>query len=221
LTGGLDLDDLEILRVGNRLRDERLRMLTVGSRVSWRQGRSTQYLASLDLVHGLDALGSGLTALDLAQDPRSADFTLTRLSFTRFASIGANWSVRLDALAQQTASTLPFGERFKIGGDRLGRGFEVAEIAGDQGLGAKVEVRRNLANAPPRLRGAALYGFYDLGAAWKQDVSGRESAATAGLGLSIQANRVSSMIELAKPLTHPDVEGRKKLALFAELALSF
>jgi hemolysin activation/secretion protein len=221
LTGGLDLDDLEILRVGKRLRDERLRMLTVGSRFSWRQGRGAQYLASIDLVHGLDALGSGLTALDLAQDPRSADFTLTRLTFTRFASLGANWSVRLDALAQQTAYTLPFGERFKIGGDRLGRGFEVAEIAGDQGLGAKVEVRRNLASAPPLLRGAALYGFYDLGAAWKQDVSGRESAATAGFGLSIQANRVSSMIELAKPLTHPDVEGRKDLALFAELALAF
>jgi hemolysin activation/secretion protein len=42
--------------------------------------------------------------------------------------------LRIDALSQQTAYTLPYGERFKIGGDRLGRGFEVAEIAGDQGM---------------------------------------------------------------------------------------
>ena len=51
--------------------------------------------------------------------------------------------------------------------------------------------------------------------------TGRESAATAGFGLAVQRHRISSLIELAKPLTHPDVEGRKDLALFAELALAF
>ena len=63
--------------------------------------------------------------------------------------------MRLDALAQQTPHTLPYGERFKIGGDRLGRGFEVTEIAGDQGLGAKVEVaapRQTRRAAPQRRR---------------------------------------------------------------------
>jgi hypothetical protein len=82
-------------------------------------------------------------------------------------------------------------------------------------------VRRDLDNAPAVLRGAALYGFYDIGAAFKHDVPGRESAATAGFGFAVQSQRVLSMIELAKPLTHPDVEGRKELALFAELALAF
>ena len=84
------------------------------------------------------------------------------------------WSVRLDALAQQTAYTLPYGERFKIGGDRFGRGFEVAEIAGDQGLGAKVEGRRSLPSAPAALRDVSLYGFYDIGATWKNDAPGRD-----------------------------------------------
>ena len=40
----------------------------------------------------------------------------------------------------------PDSERFKIGGDRLGRGFEVAEIAGDRGIGGKLELRRDLMN---------------------------------------------------------------------------
>lgn len=44
---------------------------------------------------------------------------------------------------------------------------------------------------------------------------------TIGGGRAVQRHRVSSIIELAKPLTHPDVEGRKDLALFAELALAF
>jgi hemolysin activation/secretion protein len=166
-------------------------------------------------------MGSGLFALDLENDPRRADFTATRFTFARISRFGESWSVRLDALGQQTSHVLPYGERFKIGGDRLGRGFEVAEIAGDEGFGAKVELRRDLDNAPPALRGASLYGFYDIGAVFKHDVPGRESAATSGVGFAIQRNRVSSLVELAKPLTHPDVEGRKDLALFAELSLSF
>ena len=221
LMAALDLDDLEILRSGERLRDERLRMLSVGPHWSWRHEGGAQYFLGVDLVQGLDAMGSGLTALDIEDDPRRADFTATRFTFARISRFGESWTLRLDALGQQTPHVLPYGERFKIGGDRLGRGFEVAEIAGDEGLGAKVEVRRDLDNAPEALRGAALYGFYDIGAAFKHDVPGRESAATAGFGFAVQRQRVSSLIELAKPLTHPDVEGRKDLALFAELALAF
>src|SRR6185503_11560157 len=178
LTAGLDLDDLEILRADTPLRDERLRMLTVGSRWTWKHGAASQSLATLEVVKGLDGFGSGLAAIDISNDPRRADFTLTRLTYTRLRKVAEHWSVRLDALGQQTAYTLPYGERFKIGGDRLGRGFEVANIAGDQGIGAKVELRRALHGAPPALRGASLYGFYDIGAAWKNDVPGRESAAT-------------------------------------------
>jgi hemolysin activation/secretion protein len=220
LTASLDLDDLEILRAGHRLRDERLRMLSVGPRWSWRRGEGAQYFAAVEVVKGLDALGSGLAAQDLTDDPRSVDFTLSRLTFTRFDRLGEHWSVRLDALAQQTGDVLPYGERFKIGGDRLGRGFEVAEIAGDQGIGAKVEVRRQLPGAPAALSNVSLYGFYDIGGAWKQDVPGRESAATAGFGFATQSSRLSGTVELAQPLTHPDVEGRKDLTLFAEIALA-
>jgi hemolysin activation/secretion protein len=219
LSTGLDLDDLEITRSGERLRDERLRLLKLGSNWSWRSGAAVQYVATADFVKGLDALGSGLSAADLAIDPRSADFALTRLSFTRLARFGERWSMRVDALGQQTAYVLPYGERFKIGGERLGRGFEVAEIAGDQGLGAKLEGRSRLLEAPASLGRASIYGFYDLGAAWKQDAGGRESAATAGFGFATQSDRFTATLEVAQPLTHADVEGQSGLTLFAEFAI--
>jgi hemolysin activation/secretion protein len=220
LSAGLDLDDLAISRAGALLRDERLRMLRVGSSWNWRSGATVQYAGSVDLVKGLDALGSGLDAFDLADDPRRADFALSRLTFTRLARFGERWSVRLDVLAQQSSYVLPYGERFKIGGERLGRGFEVAEIAGDQGIGAKIEGRSRLLRAPAALGSVSIYGFYDAGAVWKQDTRGRESAATGGFGFATQGARVSGTLELAQPLTHPDVEGRKELTLFAELAIS-
>jgi hemolysin activation/secretion protein len=219
LSAGLELDDLAVVHQGTLLRDERLRMLELGS-VWNRRAARTQLQASLELVKGLDGLGSGLTALDLPNDPRRADFVLTRSSFTRLTRFGERWSMRLDLLAQATSYVLPYNERFKIGGDRIGRGFEVPEIAGDQGLGAKLEGRRQLPGAPSALGRTSVYGFYDIGAAWRQEVSGRESAATAGFGFATQHARASASLELAKPLTRPDGEGNRDLNLFVEITVS-
>ena len=160
-----------------------------------------------------------LRPYDLVNDSRRADFTLTRASFTRLTRFGDLWSMRLDALMLTSAYVLPYTERFKIGGDRLGRGFEVAEIAGDQGLGAKLEGRRQLPGAPRALGSASFYGFYDIGAAWKQDAPQRESAATAGFEVATESGRVFGWLEIAAPLTHADVEGRKRVVLFAEIAV--
>ncbi len=214
----LDFDDLTIYRSGSLLRDERLRMLRGRWSRSWKRGLAVEYASLVEVSMGLNALGSRLIALDLAADPRRADFSLSRFTITRLASPSENWSIRVDGFMQQTPDVLPYVERFKIGGDRLGRGFEVAEIAGDQGLGAKVELRRFLPAAPIALGRASVYGYYDIGAAWKHDAPGRESAATAGFGFAKQGNRVTGALELAKPLTHADVEGKKALSLFVEVS---
>jgi len=217
----LDLDDLNIARRGVELRDERLRMLDAGSTWTWQHGATAQSLASVDLVKGLNGLGSGLVAFDLVNDPRRRDFALSRATYVRLARLNDAWTLRLDALAQQSAYVLPDDQRFKIGGDRLGRGFEVAEIAGDSGAGAKVEGRRRLAAAPKALGQTSIYGYYDIAAVWKNDLPGRESAATAGVGFSLQTSHVAASFELAQPLTHPDVEGRTDLSLFAEVTVPF
>ena len=49
--------------------------------------------------------------------------------------------------------------------------------------------------------------------------AGRESAATAGLGFAIEYWRLSGFIEVAKPLTHADVEGDRDTKVFAEVRL--
>ena len=72
---------------------------------------------------------------DLVDDPRRADFLVAQLQGTAYRRFAELWSVRVDAFSQFIGYVLPDSERFKIGGDRLGRGFEVAEIAGDRGAG--------------------------------------------------------------------------------------
>jgi hemolysin activation/secretion protein len=215
-----DADDLSINRAGTQIRDDRLRIVEGALRAGWRFG-ATQLSSNLQLRKGLDGFGSGLDAADLAYDPRRADFIVTLMQASAYRRFADLWSVRLDAFFQNSGYVLPDSERFKIGGDRLGRGFEVAEIAGDRGLGGKLELRRDLINTETLFGRLSAYGFYDIGAAWKQDAPGRESAATAGSGIAIQGAELTGYLEVAAPLTGPDIEGKHAASVFAELSYRF
>jgi hemolysin activation/secretion protein len=116
---------------------------------------------------------------------------------------------------------LPSIKRFKVGGNRIGRGFEAAAASGDRGLGTKVELRRRLSDASGPLGSGAVYGYYDLGTAWKDDPGGRESAASGGIGFAMRGEQLSGYLEIAKPLTHVDADGTKDVGLFAELSFQF
>ena len=217
---GLEADDLTIDRDGVAIREDRLRIAEAALRSGFRAG-ATQFSASLQLRKGFDSFGGGLQATDLADDPRRADFLLTQLSASAYRRFADRWSMRFDLFAQHTGYVLPDSERFKIGGDRLGRGFEVAEIAGDRGLGGKLELRRDLLNTESLIGRLSSYGFYDIGSAWKQDRPGRESAATGGLGLAMQGAKITGYLEVAAPITGPDVEGKRRASVFGELSYRF
>ena len=215
-----DADDLTIDRAGVAIREDRLRIVETSLR-GWLGGGATQYSGALQLRKGLDAFGAGLQALDLLVDPRRADFLLAQMNGTAYRRFATHWSARLDVFAQFTNDVLPDSERFKIGGDRLGRGFEVAQIAGDRGAGAKVELRRDLMSTDGPLGRLSAYGFYDFGAAWKQDQPGRDSAVTAGTGFSLQGSSLTGYLEIAAPLTGTDIEGKRRASVFAELSWRF
>jgi len=219
--GAFEADDLAIDRSGFVFREDRLRIVEGSLHGSWRSDGATQYSAGLQVRKGLDAFGAGLQALDLPDDLRRADFLLVQFSSTVYRRFATDWSWRLDAFAQHSGYVLPDSERFKIGGDRLGRGFEVAEIAGDSGVGGKLELRRDLLALDGMFGRLSAYGFYDFGAAWKQDQPSRDSAATAGTGLALQGSTLTGYLEVAAPLTGADIEGRHRASVFAELSYRF
>ena len=220
-SGAFEADDLTIDRDGLSIREDRMRVIDAGLRASWAGETATQYSMNLRMRKGLDAFGAGLQATDLLVDPRRADFLITLLQGSSSRRFAERWSVRFDGFSQYTRHVLPDTERFKIGGDRLGRGFEVAEIAGDSGLGAKIELRRDMLSTESFIGRLSAYGFYDIGAAWKNDRPGRESAATAGTGVSISGGSLTGYLEVAAPLTGPDIEGKHKASVFAELSYRF
>jgi hemolysin activation/secretion protein len=220
LTGGIEFDDLAIERGGFVIREDRLRIAETGLRASFRSAHAIQYSANLLVRKGFDSFGGGLQS-GLVNDPRRADFLVTQLQSTIYRRFAESWALRFDGFAQHSGYVLPDSERFKIGGDRLGRGFEVAEIAGDRGIGGKIELRRDLMNTETLFGRVSAYGFYDIGAAWKQDRIGRESAATAGTGFSASGASLTGYLEIAAPLTGTDVEGKRRTSVFAELSYRF
>jgi hemolysin activation/secretion protein len=220
VTGGIETDDLTIERDGFVIREDRLRIAETGLRASWRSAQAIQFSTNLLVRKGFGSFGGGLQS-GLANDPRRADFLVTQLQSTVYRRFADRWALRFDGFAQHSGYVLPDSERFKIGGDRLGRGFEVAEIAGDRGIGGKIELRRDLLNTDTLIGRLSAYGFYDIGAAWKQDRIGRESAATAGTGFSVSGASLTGYLEIAAPLTGTDVEGKRRTSVFAELSYRF
>jgi hemolysin activation/secretion protein len=167
-------------------------------RSTWRTG-DTQWTANLQVRQGLDALGSGLHADDLVDDPRRADFIVMLMQGSASRRFAERWTGSagcfrpeqwLRAARQRTLQDRRRspGTRIRSRGDRrrqrhrrqdrpAPRTFDTGTFAG-------------------RL---SAYGFYDIGAAWKQDAPGRESAATAGTGIAMQGAALTGYLEVATP----------------------
>lgn len=218
--GGLDYDNLDVLQDGAMSREDRLRSIESGLAVQWRNKHNLTLL-TFDLEQGLNGLGSRLDNFLDPDDPRQRDFTIARLRYVRLSKLSEFWSLRWDGFAQSSAQVVPSIKRFKVGGNRIGRGFEAAAISGDSGIGAKAELKRRLSNSLSWLGSTDLYGFYDVGTAWRNDLSDRGSASSTGFGLASSGSRLTGYLELAKPLRHTDADGRKDASIFVEVSLRF
>ena len=218
--GGFKVEDLDVASDGTVNRQERLRSIEAGSTLTWRS-EENQYLLSTEVEQGLNGFGSGIDIVNTPDDPRTAKFSIARLRYARLASLNDLWSWRLDAYAQTSPHVLPSIKRFKVGGGRIGRGFETAAVSGDRGVGGKTQLARRVWGDATWIERADLYGFYDLGSAWRNDVEGRESASSTGFGASLRDGRLSGYLEIAKPLTHADADGRKDAGIFAEVSFRF
>lgn len=218
--GGFELDNLDVAQDGAVSREDRLRSLNAGLLANWRSaGRSS--LLSVEIELGMNAARSNPDDFSPAGDAEPNNFSIWRTHYARTARLGDSLTWRVDGYGQYSDEALPSVKQFKVGGGRIGRGFEAAAASGDRGVGAKLDLRQPIAADLPWLGPAQIYGYYDLGAAWRNDRPGRESAASTGVGLTARGERFAGYLEVAKPLTHPDADGNKDAGIFAELTYRF
>lgn len=116
-------------------------------------------------------------------------------------ALAAEWDLYLRGDLALSADTLPDTEKFSLGGPGNVRGYPAAEVRGDQGMLATVEVRRRFAiSGTP----AVFAIFADAGKVDHKNpaagVSGSESLSSIGLGLSFFPHKqFSAKVEYAQP----------------------
>ncbi len=217
---GLDLDDLKVWQGGILSRTDRLRSIQTGISTKWRSGSSANFF-SFEMESGIDGLGSRVEDFINPEDARENNYFISTLQYTRSSELVEFWLFRWDIYAQHSPHNLPSIKRFKVGGNRIGRGFDAAAVSGDRGVGNKLQLQRKLGDGSSFAIPTNAYAFYDQGSVWRNDASGRASAASAGLGMTIRGKRLSAILEVARPLTHDDADGQRNFGLFVEISATF
>ena len=208
--------------------DDHLRVLRASATYADKDEIGSTDLAQLELSQGLGVLGaSHPSAAGLSRSNGRADFTKLVGSLTRQQLIGAHWGAQLALAGQKASAPLLVPEQFALGGLPFGRGYDPAEIAGDDALAGSLELRYGRTVDSELLSFWQLYGFYDLGTIWNEAsngaVPGRSSLASVGAGIRVTLARgVPMSLEIAQPLTRRvALENGKPLRVFFSMSASF
>lgn len=197
-----------------------------------RSGAQSMQSLNTTLTRGLDAFGAGpvrRTNLNVPLNDNPAKFEFTRLSFDyalrwRFANlIGAALGIG----GQLSPDALPVSERVSFGGSRYARGYRSGEAAGDQGLGASVELNRFFARPSGKwIKTLEPYAKYEQARTWfhTQGLQGQTLKSTS-LGIRLSDSRYYALdVSASKPLGeaspyNPDKKLRYSLTLSYQLDL--
>jgi hemolysin activation/secretion protein len=191
------------------------------------QGVNTIELGLTQGLRGLGASDNGSAQVSRTQG--RSDFTKLTLYAARLQALRDQWSLLGAVSGQYGFNDLLVPELFAFGGEQFGRGYDAAEIAGDHGAAAKVELRYSGAKPQVGLSAYTLYGFWDGGKVWMRSPSAergekaKQSAASAGVGARMNiGTSATTFVELAKPLTREvEQEGNKQARLFAGVNYRF
>ncbi len=185
--------------------DDRLRVIRLGTIISFDDAAEGRNWVSTEVSQGLDILGApGPDSATLSRPGVSAEFTKVTLDYSRYQKVWNNVAVLLTATGQKSSHTVLSSEEIGLGGERFGRAYDPSEITGHSGAAGRIELQYDGSLADSLLRQYQFYGYYDIGAVWPDAPAGRQSLASAGLGVRGQFERgLFGYVELAQPLTRP------------------
>jgi hemolysin activation/secretion protein len=138
----------------------------------------------------------------------------------------------MGVMGQWTGDTpLLSSEQMALGGRKIGRAYESAELVGDRGLALRMEPRYQAASSLSWLPAYQLLGFYEIGEVTQVVVQSAgtpatQSLASAGVGARLfLAGNLTAQLEAAWPLTKPlassSPDSGKTMRLLASLMVRF
>jgi hemolysin activation/secretion protein len=227
LKGAFDVLDSKENQQGALLFDDRLRVLRGGIAYARTDALGGANDVSLEVSQGLSALGASRAGdTPLSRGNGRADFTKLAGNVTRVQTLGGDWALQLAAIGQKAVEPLLISEQLALGGTGIGRGYDPAEITGDDGAAGAVELRYGRAVDGRLIRSFQFYGFYDFGAVWNMGVSDatrRQTLASLGGGLRLGLpHQLAASLEIARPLTRiVAADGDKPVRVFLSLSAAF
>lgn len=225
-----DVTDIDGSSGGTSTTEDRIRAVRAG--LSWLlldrwDGQNT---LELDVSQGV----GGTTRTDPLKSRAGADGLFSKLTFdyTRVQPLSARWALTLGVLGQWTGDTpLLSSEQLALGGRRIGRAYESAELVGDRGLALRLEPRYQASSTLSWLPAYQLLGFYEIGEVTQVVVQSAgtpatQSLASAGIGARLfMAGNLTAQMEAVWPLTKPlassTPDSGKSMRLLASLMVRF
>ncbi|MEX0760046.1 MAG: ShlB/FhaC/HecB family hemolysin secretion/activation protein [Tistlia sp.] len=200
-------DSLGVTTIEDRLRVLRLRADYVADGFL----DATHY-AGLELSQGLGILGaSEAGAPTLSRSDGRSDFTKLEGYVSRSQAIGDYIGAQVSFAGQIAQDPLLSSEEFALGGGQYGRAYNYYEVSGEHGFAAAGELRYGqLLEDPWWFDSFQLYGFYDWGMVWNDNVGGEfasQSLSSTGVGLRLGLlGHLSLDLQVAQPLTRDPFE---------------
>lgn len=198
---GLDGLNSDNALFGSVVASERTRAVRVAA--SWSETRDRRALSVAGSVsQGVRILGARVVA-----PSAETGFLKGNLSVGATQQIGKRFVLRVTGSGQYSRDRLPAAERFSLGGEAVGRAFDVAVLTGDRGAGGLGE----LAWRPVKVGGLAqseVYGFVDggvVGVRTRGTIAGGDaSLASAGAGVRARYHEKAELgLEGARVLDAP------------------
>ena len=156
-------------------------------------------------LHGFNILGANQHLLQ-SRIKGMPNYTKANVTLSRIQGLPWQLSLLGATRGQYSCNPLLATNQFAFGGPDYGRGYDPSEIVGDDGVGFKLELRRDTSYAFRWLAAVQYYVFYDAGIIWNRDGDNllpKQSATSTGLGARFTfIPQLSGNLFFAKPLTH-------------------
>jgi hemolysin activation/secretion protein len=224
VTGRISYRDTKSKELGLETFSDRVRALRLGSILSFDDGLGGRDWLAAEFSQGFGIFGASRSdSPKLSRLGAAPWFNKLTIDASRYQRLLERWGLLVSATAQKGFNTLLASEEIGLGGDRFGRAYDSAEIAGKSGAAGSIEVQFDGRLQDSILTQYQFYGFYDFGAVVAGGTERTQTLASAGVGVRAQfLHGLFGYVEVAKPLTRPVfAEGDKDPRVFFLVRESF
>lgn len=205
LNGAFEYFNLDEDMAGEATAQDRLRVLRAGFNYWRADGLGGNSFLVGEISQGLPVLGaSSSNSAELTTFKGRSDFTKVSLQASREQGVSDDVGLQLSLSGQKSFDRLLSSEQFSYGGSQFGRAYDFAEISGDDGLAAGVELRFGRSVKRSWLEAFQLFANCDVGVVWN-DYPGagtvRDSLAAVGGGVRLTfPGQIRAVVEFGKGL---------------------